>query len=206
VSVFLLVAGVVGGGLVARDVLLAALAASTAGAISMAAGEYIATKSQEEVFDSERELEIEHLQYHRDVEIQEIRDMFGEMGLGAEDIERIVVALDQDDDAFLKVMMALEFGVLEEERRSPYTAAAISGLLFLAGSVPSVLPFFFVESTGLGLFIAAIGSGLALFGVGVAKTFVTRKNWVWSGTENVLIATAGALISYGVGALYNAWA
>ena len=206
VSVFLLVAGVVGGGLVARDVLLAALAASTAGAISMAAGEYIATKSQEEVFDSERELEIEHLQYHRDVEIQEIRDMFGEMGLRAEDVERIVVALDQDDDAFLKVMMALEFGVLEEERRSPYTAAAISGLLFLAGSVPSVLPFFFVESTGLGLFIAAIGSGLALFGVGVAKTFVTRKNWVWSGTENVLIATAGALISYGVGALYNAWA
>lgn len=206
VSVFLLVAGVVGGGLVARDVLLAALAASAAGAISMAAGEYIATKSQEEVFDSERELEIEHLQYHRDHEIQEIRDMFGEMGLGVEDVERIVVALDQDDDAFLKVMMALEFGVIEEERRSPYTAAAISGLLFLAGSVPSVLPFFFVESTGFGLFIAAIGSGLALFGVGVIKTFVTRKNWVWSGTENVLIATAGALISYGVGALYNAWA
>ncbi len=206
VSVFLLVAGVVGGGLVARDVLLAALAASAAGAISMAAGEYIATKSQEEVFDSERELEIEHLQYHREHEIQEIRDMFGEMGLGAEDVERIVVALDQDDDAFLKVMMALEFGVIEEERRSPYTAAAISGVLFLAGSVPSVVPFFFVESTGFGLFIAAIGSGLALFGVGVVKTFVTRKNWVWSGTENVLIATAGALISYGVGALYNAWA
>ncbi len=206
VSVFLLVAGVVGGGLVARDVLLAALAASTAGAISMAAGESIATKSLEEVFDSERELEIEHLQYHRDHEIQEIREMFGEMGLGVEDVERIVVALDQDDDAFLKVMMALEFGVVEEERRSPYTAAAISGLLFLAGSIPSVLPFFFVESTGFGLFIAAIGSGLALFGVGVAKTFVTRKNWVWSGTENVLIATVGAMISYGVGALYNAWA
>jgi VIT1/CCC1 family predicted Fe2+/Mn2+ transporter len=206
VSVFLLIAGVVGGGLAAREVLLAALAASAAGAISMAAGEYIATKSQEEVFDSERELEIEHLQYHREHEIQEIRDMFGEMGLGAEDVERIVVALDQDDDAFLKVMMALEFGVIEEERRSPYTAAAISGVLFLAGSVPSVTPFFFVESTGFGLFLAAIGSGLALFGVGVAKTFVTRKNWVWSGTENVLIATAGALISYGVGALYNAWA
>ena len=206
VSVFLLVAGVVGGGLAAREVLLAALAASAAGAISMAAGEYIATKSQEEVFDSERELEIEHLQYHRDIEIQEIRDMFGEMGLGETDVERIVVALDQDDDAFLKVMMALEFGVVEEERRSPYTAAALSGMLFLAGSVPPVAPFFFVDSTGVGLFLAAIGSGVALFGVGVVKTFVTRKNWVWSGTENVLIATAGALISYGVGALYNALA
>ncbi len=206
VSVFLLITGVVGGGLGSREVLLAGLAASAAGAISMAAGEYIATKSQEEVFESERELEIEHLEFHRDVELDEIREMFGDMGLGTEDVERIVEALDRDDDAFLKVMMALEFGVVEEERRSPYTAAALSGFLFLAGSMPSVLPFFFVDSTGMALLIAAIGSGIALFGVGVAKTFVTRKNWVWSGTENVLIATAGALISFGVGSIYNAYA
>ncbi|MEE8498484.1 MAG: VIT1/CCC1 transporter family protein [Acidimicrobiia bacterium] len=204
VSVFLLITGVVGGGLGSREVLLAGLAASAAGAISMAAGEYIATKSQEEVFESERELEIEHLEFHRDVELDEIREMFGDMGLGTEDVERIVEALDRDDDAFLKVMMALEFGVVEEERRSPYTAAALSGVLFLAGSLPSVLPFFFVDSTGMALLIAAIGSGIALFGVGVAKTFVTRKNWVWSGTENVLIGTAGALISFGVGSIYNA--
>lgn len=206
VSVFLLVVGVVGGGLAAREVLLAGLAASAAGAISMAAGEYIATKSQEEVFDSERELEIEHLEHHRDTELEEIREMFGEMGLDVDEVERIAQALDKDDEAFLKVMMALEFGVLEEERRSPYTAAVLSGLLFLAGSTPSVAPFFFVESTGLGLFIAAVISGAALFGVGVAKTFVTRKNWVWSGTENVLIATVGALIAYGVGVLYNTYA
>ena len=195
VSVFLLITGVVGGGLAAREVLLAGLAASAAGAISMAAGEYMATKSQDEVFESERELEIEHLEFHRDVELDEIRD-----------VEGIVEALDRDDEAFLKVMMALEFGVVEEERRSAYTAAALSGFLFLAGSLPSVVPFFLVDSTGTALLIAAIGSGIALFGVGVAKTFVTRKNWVWSGTENVLIATAGALISFGVGAIYNALA
>lgn len=206
VSIFLLVAGVVGGGLETRDVLLAGLAAAAAGAISMAAGEYIATKSQEEVFDSERELEIEHLQYHRDHEKQEIRDMFGDMGLPADEVERIVVALDSDDDAFLKVMMALEFGVIEEERRSPYTAATLSGLLFLAGSLPSLLPFFFTDDIGFGLFLAAVGSGIALFIVGVLKTLVTRKSWVWAGTENVLIAGAGAIISYGVGVLYNAWA
>lgn len=206
VSIFLLVAGVVGGGLAAREVLLAGLAASAAGAISMAAGEYIATKSQEEVFDSEMELEIEHMKYHRDHELDEFREMFSEMGLPPAEVETVVAALDRDDDAFLKAMMALEFGVVEEERRSPYTAATISGLLFLLGSVPSLVPFFFVESTGLGLFIAAIGAGIALFVVGVLKTMVTRKSWLWAGTENVLIATAGALISYGVGALYNAYA
>jgi VIT1/CCC1 family predicted Fe2+/Mn2+ transporter len=100
-------------------------------------------------------------------------------------------------------MMALEFGVVDEERRSPYTAAVLSGLLFLTGSLPSVVPFFFVDSTGVGLFIAAIGSGIALFVVGVLKTLVTRKSWFWAGTENVLIAAGGAVISYWVGVLYD---
>ncbi len=206
VSIFLLIVGVVGGGFAAREVLLAGLAASFAGAISMAAGEYIATKSQEEVFDSEMELEREHLEFHRDIERDEIREMFGDMGLEVADVERIVVALDRDDEAFLKVMMALEFGVVEEERRSPHTAAVLSGLLFLAGSLPSVLPFFFVDSTGLGLLIAAAGSGIALFAVGVAKTFATRKHPVRSGIENVLIAAAGAAIAYSIGSIYDALA
>ena len=206
VSIFLLVVGVVGGGLESREVLLAGLAAAAAGAISMAAGEYIATKSQEEVFDSELELEKEHMRYHREVELDEFREMFADMGLPPDEVERVVRALDSDDDAFLRTMMALEFGVVDEERRSPYTAGVLSGLLFLAGSVPSLAPFFFVESTGFGLLLAAIFSGVGLFSVGVAKTYVTRKNPLWSGLENVLIATAGALIAYGVGALYDAYA
>jgi len=206
VSIFLLVVGVVGGGFAAREVLLAGLTASVAGAISMAAGEYIATKSQEEVFDSEMELEREHLRYHRDVEREEIREMFGDMGLSTVDVEHIVEALDSDDEVFMKVMMALEFGVVEEERRSPVKAGFLSGLLFLAGSLPSVLPFVFIDRTGVGVAVAAIASGVALFAVGVAKTFTTRKHPIRSGFENVAIATAGALLAFAVGSLYDTYA
>ena len=66
VSTFLLVAGVVGGGLTATQVLLTGIAGAVAGMVSMGAGEYIATKSQEEVFNAEMALEIEHLENHRD--------------------------------------------------------------------------------------------------------------------------------------------
>lgn len=206
VSIFLLVVGVVGGGLATREVLLAGLTGGLAGAISMAAGEYIATKSQEEVFDSEMELEREHLRYHREKELDEIREMFGDMGLPPAQVEEVVTSLDANDDSLIRVMMALEFGVVEEERRSPYRAAIYSGLLFVAGSLPSVLPFVFVESTGLGLLIAGIGAGIALFAVGVAKTITTRKNPIWSGLENVAIATVGAGLAYAVGSAYNAFA
>jgi VIT1/CCC1 family predicted Fe2+/Mn2+ transporter len=172
----------------------------------MAAGEYVATKSQEEVFDGEMELEREHLRFHREHERNEIREMFGGMGLEPALVEEIVQSLDRDDEAFLKVMMALEFGVVEEERRSPIRAAVFSGLLFLAGSLPSVLPFFFVSEPNTGLWLAAIGSGLALFGVGALKTVTTRKNPVWSGLENMAIAAGGAVLSYAIGRLYDAFA
>jgi hypothetical protein len=49
VSTFLLVAGVAGSGLTSTDILLTAIAGALAGAVSMASGEFIATKSQNEV-------------------------------------------------------------------------------------------------------------------------------------------------------------
>ncbi len=203
VSIFLLIVAVVGGGLSTDAVLLAGVAAAIAGAISMAAGEYIATKSQEEVFEGEMELEREHLTYHREVERNELREMFTDMGLDAENTERVVQALDKDDDAMMKVMMALEFGVVDTERRNPLAAMAMSGVLFLAGALPSILPFAIASSPGTGLVWAAILSGIALFGVGAFKTLATRGNPWRSGAENLAIAAAGGLIAYLVGSAFD---
>jgi len=203
VSIFLLVAGVVGAGFTSRQVLIAAVSASIAGAVSMAAGEYIATKSQEEVFEGEMELEREHLQYHRQVEIDEIREMFGDMGLEGEALEGIVEALDADDEAFMKVMMALEFGVVDAERRSPYWAMAASGLLFILGSTPSILPFAFLDDPNVALGVAAVFAGIGLFVVGAVKTRVTHKNPWWSGFENLAIGIAGGAVAYSIGLLFD---
>ena len=80
VSVFLLVVGVVGGGLDTAQVLLTAIAGTLAGAVSMAAGEYLATKSQDEVLEAELALERIHLRDHRDMELDQLREMFDEAG------------------------------------------------------------------------------------------------------------------------------
>jgi len=203
VSILLLVAGVVGGGFTSPQVLLAGIAASLAGAVSMAAGEYIATKSQEEVFTGEMELEREHFLYYRDNELDELREMFGGLGLEGELLESVVTTIGRDDDALLKVMMALEFGVVETERRSPLRAMLTSGLLFLAGSLPPIIPFMFDPTPTGGLVVAAILSGIAVFGVGVAKTIATRTSPLLSGIENLGVASLGAVFSYGVGDLYQ---
>lgn len=199
VSMVLLVAGVVGAGLSREDVFVTGVAGALAGAVSMAAGEYLATKSQDEVLESELELERTHIAHHREMELDQLREMFEEMGLRVEDVETVVAAFDRSDDALLNAMKALEFGAPDSERRSPYRAMAFSGLLFLLGAMPSVLPFMLVESTTTGLWWACVLGGMGLFGVGVAKTKVTRTNpWV-AGLENLMIAGVGGVLAYYVG-------
>ena len=111
VSTFLLVVGVAGGGLEVDQVLLTAVAGALAGAVSMAAGEYLATKSQDEVLAAELELERTHIRDHRELELDQLRQMFREMGISEDDLEPIVDAFDRSDEALLGAMKSLEFGV-----------------------------------------------------------------------------------------------
>ncbi len=199
VSMFLLVAGVVGGGMETRNILLTAVAGAIAGAVSMAAGEYMATKSQDEVFQGEIELEREHIRDFRDDELHELRDLLDGIGLDGDLREQVVQHFNGDDESLLRVMTALEFGVIEEERRSAYAAAGMSGGLFLLGAAPSVIPFAIVNTPGPGLVAAGIGSVTGLLIVGAIKTWATRGKPLRAAVENLLIAGAGGGLAYWIG-------
>jgi VIT1/CCC1 family predicted Fe2+/Mn2+ transporter len=203
VSMLLLVAGVVGGGLTARQVLLTGISGAVAGAISMAAGEYMATKSQDELFEGEIALERGHVREHREAELHELRDLLGGIGLEGDLREQVVARFGRDDESLLGIMTALEFGVVETERRKPYMAMYLSGLLFTVGSLAPVLPFAFVNSPHFGLILAAAGTILGLLVVGAVKTWATRGRPVRSAVENLAVATLGGGLAYGVGMLFD---
>jgi VIT1/CCC1 family predicted Fe2+/Mn2+ transporter len=204
VSTFLLVSGVVGGGLDATDVLLTGIAGAIAGAISMSIGEYIATKSQEEVFEAELLLEREHLKDHREHERDQLKAMLADIGLAGDDLDTVVDIIDADDDAMLNMHAALEFGIVDTERRNPIAAAFFSGLLFISGALPSVLPFVFADDTGFGLLLAGILTGIGLIIVGAVKTLHTGKNPVISAVENFSFGMAGGFLAYVVGRVFDA--
>lgn len=204
VSMLLLVAGVVGGGLSADQVLLTGVAGAIAGAVSMAAGEYLATKSQDQVLVAELELERTHILHYREMEVAQIREMLTEMGVASRDLDTVAEALSRDDETLLNAMKALEFGVVDTERRSPVKAMVMSGLLFLGGSLSSVLPFVFVEETGVGLAWSGALTAIGLYAVGVVKGTVTRSNRALSGLENLLIAGLGGLVAWWVGKVVGA--
>lgn len=204
VSIFLLVVGVVGGGLDRGQVLLTAVAGAIAGAVSMAAGEYLATKSQDEVLEAELTLEARHILEFRDLELSQLRGFFTEMGVRREHLDDVMSAFEENDTALLNAMAALEFGVVDSERRSPFRAMFASGFLFLAGSAPSVIPFMLMDSATSALIVATALSVMGLFAVGVVKAYVAKTSWIKSGLENMVVAGIGGLLAWFIGQAFGA--
>jgi VIT1/CCC1 family predicted Fe2+/Mn2+ transporter len=204
VSMFLLVFGMAGGGSDAYHILMAAITGAVAGAISMALGEYIATKSQSEVMESDLALEKEHFLHHREVELEELRVSLAALGLRGKLLEDCTQEIGKNDDTLLKFMMSFEFGHTELDERNPVVAMLMSGCLFLTGSVPSVLPYLCTHKVFEATLAAGVLCCCTLFAVGALKCVNTKGNWLWGGTENLLLGVAGAAVAYGVGAIYYA--
>jgi vacuolar iron transporter family protein len=212
VSTFLLVAGVTGANLSNQDILLTAIAGAIAGAISMAAGEYIATKTQEEVFAGEVGVERSHIEAHREQELSELRGWFEKIGIVStsdssvaekaevEDLNRRLYAFyKQRDHAHLLAHMALEFGILEDEKRNPFIASGVAFVLFTSGALPSVLPFTFIQRSTVAFIVAGVLTTTCLLLVGAVKTWATRGSLWRAAVENLAVSAGGGAIAYVVG-------
>jgi VIT1/CCC1 family predicted Fe2+/Mn2+ transporter len=203
ISTFLVVVGVVGGNASTLQALLTGISSAIAGALSMGIGEYIATKSQLQVNEGEKRLENEHFKYHRDVELEQLRQFLSSVNLSGNLLEAVVSEVGRSDDGLMRMMQAFEFGGEEELERNPLRAMWMSGRLFFLGSLPTVIPFFFSISPGTAVAIAAALVGVSLFIVGAYKTRTTRGNWLLDGLENLALGAVGAGIAYGVGVAFD---
>jgi hypothetical protein len=105
VSTLSLVSGVAGASVSQSVVLLAGIAGLLSGAISMAAGAYISTKSQREVYEAQVEHEREELEQDPEEEKAELRTLYRLKGYSAEEAERIVERISQDPSLMIESLL-----------------------------------------------------------------------------------------------------
>jgi VIT1/CCC1 family predicted Fe2+/Mn2+ transporter len=149
-------------------------------------------------------LEEEHFKYHRDVELDQLRGFLVDVGLEGNLLEAVVSQIGRNDASLMKMMQAFEFGAGNEVMsRNPLVAMVTSGRLFLIGSIPTVLPFFWADTAMQGLWTAGVLVALVLFLVGAYKSRSTKGNWVAEGVENLCFGVGGTAVSYAVGMLFE---
>jgi VIT1/CCC1 family predicted Fe2+/Mn2+ transporter len=200
VSVYAIVAGVVGAGFAAPGIAVAGTAAGVAGALSMGIGEYLSTKSQAEYYEAERRLERQHIRDYPELEHQEMRGYMAAKGLEGELLDRVLDRITSDPERFLDVMMREEFGHSPQTDRSPWVASGVIMAAFVVGALLPVLPFVFLDA-GPGIVAASVLSLGALLLAGAVKAWVSGLGKLRSALEMAALGIAAAVITYGVGAM-----
>jgi vacuolar iron transporter family protein len=179
-------------------VIIAGLTAMFSGAISMAAGSYLSSLAQKEIFDKELR-EAEKLAEREPYMAAEgLLRALGEEGLSKEQSYRMVKVLSQERNVFMRTFQEKVFGLGSAEINRPLQAALVMGLSFILGATIPMIPY--MISSGLeALYISALLGGITLFGVGAFKGKLAGKSVILSGLEFFLVAVGAAGAGYLIG-------
>ncbi len=182
-------------------ILLSAAAALLGETISMSLGGYLSTKSQNEFYEQELRKEKEHLEKFPEWERREVREFYAAKGFKGRELSNIVKIITSSKERWLDIMRAEEFGFPKEPDK-PVVVGTVIGLASVAGGVLPIIPFLLPFMTAQSGVVAAVVITLvSLFVAGAARTYVTKKNWLVSGFEMMLIGVVAAAATYTIGKL-----
>jgi VIT1/CCC1 family predicted Fe2+/Mn2+ transporter len=197
-----LILAVAGADSSASAVRIAGFASLIAGAFSMAVGEWVSVRSQVELYQGILgELRLLVRRNPRLV-LGELTDHLVDAGFASDTAHRAAAELPLDEQKFFDFTARTVFGVDPGELGSPWSAALSSLLLFSAGALVPLLPWFFTSGTAA---IASSLIGAAIAGV-LVGAFVARtagRPMPAGALRQLGIVVAAAAVTYGIGKLFG---
>jgi len=206
ITTFAVVAGVAGASLSAGIILILGFANLIADGLSMAIGDFLSTRAENEYNQTERTREQWEVEHHPAGEKQELMEIYTEKGIPEEEARTIVDIFSKHEKAWVDIMMVEELGIIESDE-SPLRNALVTFTSFVVfGFLPLaifVLAYFIPALTERTFVLASILTGLALFALGALKVRITGRNWFISGLEMFLVGSLAAVAAYGIGYAFS---
>ncbi|MGC9666390.1 VIT1/CCC1 transporter family protein [Planosporangium sp. 12N6] len=191
-----LIAGVGGGGVGARNIVLTGVAGLVAGAISMALGEYTSVRTSNEQVEHEVAKERRELERNPAAEARELAERWIARGLEPELAHEVATAVGRDIDQAVRVHAQEELGVDPHETPSPWTAAISSFVCFSIGALVPLLPYLLGAQA---LWPALVAGAIGLFVAGALTARFTNRTWWSSGLRQLVFGIAAAGITFMIG-------
>ncbi|MEO8946609.1 MAG: VIT1/CCC1 transporter family protein [Gemmatimonadaceae bacterium] len=196
---FGLVAGVLGAAAASPQhmVIVAGVAGLIADALSMGSSGYLASKSEQEVYQHEIEMERDEIALMPEVERDELALMYEAKGMRRDVAEELAQEIMHDPARMLReqVQEELEIG---EPNMSPMREAWLTGGATAIGALIPVLPFFFLKGTSAVItsFVIAMASH---FFVGGLRSIFTGRGLFRSGFDMFVVGLGVAAVGYYAG-------
>jgi VIT1/CCC1 family predicted Fe2+/Mn2+ transporter len=194
-----LVLGVAGAGAPSSFVLMTGAAGLLAGALSMAAGEYVSVRSQREMYEYQIALEREEVAEYPEEEAEELALIYEARGVELQQAREVSRALLARPDQALDVLAREELGLNPDDLGSPWGAATSSFLSFAGGAAVPLIPFLIHFAGTRALVGTAVLTAVALFTVGLALSLFTGRDALWGAIRMVLIGGGAGVVSFLVG-------
>lgn len=198
-----LVLGVAGASAAGPAVRVAGLAGLLAGAFSMAAGELVSVRAQDEMARREIDVESEELRSEPEEEQRELAAMYRARGVSEEDAVIVARILSADHSVALDTHARLELGIDPDAVGSAGAAGVSSFFSFAIGALLPLLPWFFISGSGAVVASILIGAAAAV-ALGASIGALTGRGMLRTAARQLAAATVAAGVTYGVGALIGA--
>ena len=196
-----LVIGVAAATVSRGPVLTAGLAGLSAGALSMAVGEYVSVSTQR---DSEQALiakEVRELREEPEAELEELAGMYAAKGLSPELAQQVAVELTAHDA--LAAHAEVELGIDPDALTNPWHAAWASMLAFTVGALVPLLAIL-LPPTSWRVPVTVVAVVLALAGTGLVSARLGESDAKRATVRVVLGGVLAMAVTYAIGALVGA--
>jgi len=200
ITTFVIIAGAVGAGFDFMVVMVLGLCNLLADGFSMAVGNYLGVKSENDRVEKLRALERHHIEVVPEGEREEIRQIYAAKGFEGEILEEIVEHITKDHDRWIDTMLQDEWGV-GTQTTNPITSAWVTFVAFVfVGGIP-LLPLVFIGSLedDNSFLISSVMTFVVFVLIGIARGISTDRSLPKSITETCFAGVAAAVISYGIG-------
>lgn len=191
VSVAGLIVGVAASGASQHAILATGIAGLVAGAMSMAAGEYVSVQSQADVEQVNLRMEKRNLHDNPDWELDELSEIYEQRGLPPELARSVAERLTAHDA--LAAHARDELGITDTLRARPVQAAAASAAAFTAGALWPLLAAWLAPPPHA-TWVVGIVTLFGLFGSGALAAY-TGGTSVWRGAWRVFFWGALAMLA-----------
>jgi len=179
-------------------VIITGLTAMFSGAISMAAGSYLSSSAEKDIFDKElRDAEV-LAQTEPYLAAEGLLKALNQEGLAREQSYSIVKLLLRQQHAFLRTFQEKVFGLGSAEINRPFQGALVMALSFIVGASVPIIPYLLIAGR-TALYLSIVLSGFVLFGVGFIKGSLAAKSPARSGAQFFAIAVGAAVLGYLIG-------
>ncbi len=201
VSTASLVIGVAAAGSTRSAVATAGIAGLIAGAMSMAAGEYISVSSQRDAEEADIRVETEAIEQHRLVELRELAKIYEDRGVEP-GLARLVAEQLMAHDA-VGAHVRDELGITEIAQARPFQASWTSAIAFTSGAILPLLAIT-LTPTSARIAVTVVVALAALLGLGALGAYAGGAPLKRAAARVVAWSSVAMALTYAVGRLVGA--